>query len=85
MPHYLLCGERHIIGEADCAHDEAALAYAAGAIDGHAGAEVWEQAPDRLRAGAGLGGRNSRGRGWTTGLTCYSASHIRHAIQANTA
>jgi hypothetical protein len=43
---YLLNAESHIIAvrQADCADDAAALASAAEAIDGHAGAEVWQRA-----------------------------------------
>jgi hypothetical protein len=43
---YLLNTESHIIAvrQADCADDAAALASAAEAIDGHAGAEVWQRA-----------------------------------------
>lgn len=49
MPHYrvyLLNAEHRIIAvrETECADDDAALAHAAGVMDGHAGAEVWQQA-----------------------------------------
>jgi hypothetical protein len=49
MPHYriyLLDAEDHItaVREAECADDDTALAHAAKAINGHAGAEVWDKA-----------------------------------------
>ena len=48
MPHYriyLLDPQEHItaVREAECADDDTALAHAANAINGHAGAEVWDK------------------------------------------
>ncbi len=49
MPHYriyLLDAQNHItaVRQAECADDETALARADDVIDGHAGAEVWQEA-----------------------------------------